>query len=321
VIQHVFVGENQVIKTKKRPGKKFNAKRTRMVARVYHLGAGRQSSYLVEAMLDGELPRADLVIFADTGDEPQWVYQQVDYLKAKCEAVGVPFATVKRPGWGIVGDIQHNLDQRFASLPLYTRGDDGKIGRMKRQCTSEYKIAPTEDYLLGWLVACGHATVVIDKNGNASRRVRPDVYTENYYGISFEEFWRAGNRGAGWQKAVYPMIDGRMTANDSVTWLRARGRPVPRKSACRICPFHDDEYWYWLQTESPADFDHACLFDEWLRSPQAKNRKQLKGLKQDVYLHRLCQPLRSIDFAALTRERERERETPLLELCGDYCMT
>jgi hypothetical protein len=321
VTQHAFIGENLVtrIRPKKR-GSAFNARRSRLAGRVYHLGAGRQSSYLIERMLDGELPRADIVVFADTGDEPYWVYKQVEYLKARCEEQGIRLVIVRRPGRGLVYDIQHNLDQRFASLPLYTRGDDGKIGRMRRQCTSEYKIKPSENLILTWLVEHGHAQVVIDKNGKASRRVRSDVYTENYYGISFEEFWRAGNRGAGWQKAIYPMIDERKTA-DAVEWLQAHHRPVPKKSACRICPFHDDDYWLWMQTEEPADFEHACQFDEWLRSPEAKNRKQLKGLRQDVYLHRTCQPLRSIDFAVLAAEKQRTGTAPLMELCGDFCMT
>jgi hypothetical protein len=317
--QLVFIGENQIVHVRKKRDKTFDTRRTRLAARIYHLGAGRQSSYLVERMLIGELPRADLVVFADTGDEPHWVYRQVEYLKARCADQDIPLAVVRRPGKGLVHDIQHNLDQRFASLPLYTRGEDGKIGRMKRQCTSEYKIEPSENLVLTWLVEHGHATIIIDKNGRTSRRVASDVYTENYYGISYEEWWRAGNRGPGWQRAVYPMIDERMTAADAVQWLRDHGRPVPKKSACRICPFHDDDYWLWMMTEEAADFEHACRFDEWLRSPEAKNRKQLKGLKQDVYLHRTCRPLRSIDFTALIKENN--QTLPLLDLCGDYCMT
>jgi hypothetical protein len=318
-IQHAFIGEDQIIlNRKKKRGSALNMRRTRLVARIYHLGAGRQSSYLLERMLIGELPRADLVVFADTGDEPRWVYEQVKYLQARCEEQDIPLFIVRQSEGGLVHDIQHNFDQRFASLPLYTRGGDGSIGRMKRQCTSEYKIAPSENMVLNWLVQHGHAMVVIDKNGRTSRRVHADVYTENYYGISYEEYWRAGNRGPGWQKAIYPMIDERKTADDAVLWLGTNNRPVPKKSACRVCPFHNDEYWLWMKTEEPEDFEYVCQFDEWLRSQEAKNRKQLRGLRQDVNLHRSCQPLRSVDFAMLEKDRQ---AAPLLDLCGDYCMT
>ena len=46
-------------------------------------GAGVQSGTIVEMIVEGELPMPDLIMFADTGDEPQYVYDHVKYLKTR----------------------------------------------------------------------------------------------------------------------------------------------------------------------------------------------------------------------------------------------
>ena len=75
-----------------------------VVARVLHLGAGVQSSCIAEMVLAGELPPVDLVIFADTGNEPPWVYKQVRYLAARFKASKIPFLVVRATPGGLVAD-------------------------------------------------------------------------------------------------------------------------------------------------------------------------------------------------------------------------
>ena len=260
-----------------------------LVGRVLHLGAGVQSSALLEMVIEGELPRVDLVLFADTGNEPEWVYAQVKYLEKRCIAAGIPFSIVKKPGLGLVENTLYG-DGLWAAMPLFTLNADGRVGRLKRQCTNEYKIEPCDDEIRDWLVEMKHAAV--DKKG--VRRVKPSVYVENLYGISADEMYRAGKRGPGWQKAVYPLIDREMTRTDCETWLKEHGLPVPLKSSCKICPYHDNVYWGWLQTHQPEVFAEVCDYDDWLRSPEAK--KRIPTLQQDCYLHESCVPLREIDF-------------------------
>jgi len=45
---------------------------------VLNLGAGVQSTCILRKMLAGELPRADVALFADTGWEPLSVYKHLD---------------------------------------------------------------------------------------------------------------------------------------------------------------------------------------------------------------------------------------------------
>jgi hypothetical protein len=202
---------------------------------------------------------------------------------------------------------------RFASMPLFTKNPvTGKVGMLRRQCTHEYKIEPSTSYVRDWLVARDHAKRITDKHGRTSRRVNRKVYIEDWYGISFDEFERAGrNRGAAWQRAVYPLIERRMRRADCVRWLVEHKLPVPRKSSCIVCPFHDAAYWADLHDHYPTLWDMVCQFDDWLRTPagaQAVARKR----RQSLYVHPACVPLREVDFRT---------HTPPVELCGDHCRT
>jgi hypothetical protein len=283
------------------------------VGRFLHLGAGVQSSTLAEMIVEGELAPVDAVVFADTKDEPPWVYEQLDYLEGRLATRGIPLERVARSAQGLVHDAIHGAG-RFASMPLYTQDPHtGKTGILRRQCTSEYKIEPSDDWVRNWLVAHGHARLIHDKRGWTRRQVSRQVCTEHLYGISLDEFYRSGKRGPGWQRAVYPLIDRRMRRSDCERWLRERGLRVPYKSSCVHCPFHDDTYWRRLKTDYPAYFERACQFDDWLRSPEGRRRFTRK-LRQDVFLHRSGIPLREVDFEA-------PGAGPLFELCGDYCMT
>lgn len=266
----------------------------RLVARVLHLGAGLQSSTLAEMVIAQVLPQLDLVIFSDTGDEPRHVYEQVKYLEQKLTHFDISLAIVRASDYGIVHDLTQGTG-RFASMPLFTRDiQTGKIGRIKRQCTSEYKIKPSNHYLLDWMLDRGYAKRAKDN----SRRVNQDIYIESWFGFSKEEFYRM-RRGSlpQWQKQVCPLIDMRMTRYDCKQWLIGRGLRVPRKSSCRVCPFRTDAEWLHMKLHEPNDFEHACQFDDWLRSDDAAERFTM-NLRNPVFLHQSCTPLRDIDFNA-----------------------
>lgn len=295
---------------------KKEAKPRHTVAKILHLGAGVQSSALAEMIVEGELPRVDFVIFADTGDEPDYVYSQVEYLKQRLAGVDIPLVTVRREGLGLVQSVLYGSG-RFITMPLYTKQSNGQVAIVRRQCTKEYKIVPSDNYTLNWMIEAGHAKW---SQGKAPRRiVNRDVLIENIYGISVEEFYRAGKRGPQWQSAVYPLIDKRMTRPDCVKWLRDHGLPVPKKSSCKRCPYHDDEYWLDQQTNHPIDFEESCAFDEFLRTPEGI--KRFKGsMKGKIFLHSSCQPLRSINLAERVAAKS---ATPLFDftdpLCGNHC--
>lgn len=299
----MFGAPSKVMRLKRaRKPKNFEGKF--LVSKVLQLGAGRQSSAIAEMIAEGDLPRIDYAIFADTGDEPQWVYDQVAYLTKRLASVGIPLYVVKsnvHPG-GIVEAVRSG--GRFASMPLYTGYPGIKKGILRRQCSNEWKVIPAESYTRQWMVEHGHAFV----RSNGARVIKRNLYIEQWYGIAADESYRVKERGPNWQKSVYPLVDLGWSTEDCLDYLKNKGLPIPGQSACRVCPYHDDMYWLMLKTYHLADFEHACQFDDWLRTPEAGLSISMGKIIQECYLHASCIPLREVDFAELIRSK-RQRKT------------
>lgn len=246
------------------------------------LGAGVQSSCLLEMSARGELPAYDLALFADTGNEPRAVYEQVSRLEDIATHAGIELRIVRRAGAGIVSDA---LAGGFSTMPLYVL-HRGKRTILRRQCTANYKIAPCDAEMRLWLMERGLASV----NARAQIRVNRGVIVNKHLGISSDERRRVSAPRVGWQKHEYPLIKAGMTRVDCEHWYTDKGLQPPPKSSCIVCPYHDDEYW---RTMPHAEFLEACAFDDALRSPEFQAKIKIRGA---LYLHRSCRPLRDIDF-------------------------
>lgn len=101
--------------------------------RLLSLGAGVQSTTVLLLACEGEIPRFDVALFADTGWEPRAVYTNLDRLAAHAERHGIPVRQVS------AGNIRADaLDprHRFVSMPLHTLNPDGSRGLARRQCTN-----------------------------------------------------------------------------------------------------------------------------------------------------------------------------------------
>ena len=98
--------------------------------------------------------KPDYMIFADTGWEPSFVYEHVEYLK---KAITIcPIITVER------GNIREDLIKaanpepgskeesksfagRVPNPPLFAaRPNGGRVGMLYRQCTHDYKVIPIQ---------------------------------------------------------------------------------------------------------------------------------------------------------------------------------
>lgn len=248
--------------------------------RVLLLGAGVQSSCIAEMSFAGVIEPMDMIIFADTGNEPAKIYEHVHYLKQKTPPETKFIVTKKEGTKGITEDFLS--DTRFASMPLYTIDANGKKGILRRQCTNEYKIEPCQNEILDELVLRGMAKY--DSIGR--RRVSVGTIVQMVYGISAEEGYRVKQREiTRWQKSVYPLVDMRLNRSGCLNWLETRGLRLPTKSSCIVCPYHNDEYWMSLTAE---EFESACLFDEKIRDMRSRS-----GIKDKVFLHSSRTPLRT----------------------------
>lgn len=217
--------------------------------RVLSLGAGVQSTTLLLMMLHGEIPKADHVIFADTGWEPKNVYKHLEYLKGLMVEAGMPFHTVSK------GNIRSDFlsdSKRYASMPLHLIGEDGKSGLVRRQCTAEYKIGP--------LMKKQRELAGLKPGGRCKEHRITTVI-----GISWDEVQRIKDPQFPWIKHDYPLIDRRLTREDCLKWCADKGYAVPPRSACVGCPFKSAKEWRALK-EMPEEWADAVEFDEALRT-------------------------------------------------------
>jgi hypothetical protein len=240
------------------------------------LGAGVQSTALLAMSALGlhSCPKADVAIFADTGDEPAWVYEHLERLK---EWSSIPIHVTAKGH--LSQDVQDRLTgkkKRFAAIPAWTRGKDGRAAPLRRQCTREYKIEPLEKKVRELL---GYRKYQRNKHRVAC-----------LLGISTDEVSRVKPSRTHWVTNVYPLIDAGFSRDDCARIIREAGLLVPKKSACVFCPFHDDRYWHDLKTNHPDEFARAVSFDLTIRDMTKT------GIQQPVFLHRSLRPLEEIDF-------------------------
>ncbi len=271
------------------------------------LGCGLQSSTIAEMIVEGKLPRVDVALFADTGDEPDYVYVQRDYLKERLASVDIPLVTVLEDS---IIDVIYRAKGRFASIPAYTL-IDGKKGKLRRQCTREYKITPIERYIRQWLLKRGHA-----KKTKAGKiyvtKSKTKVIT--HIGFTTSEALRMKPSRLGWQQFGWPLIDLGMSNSDCINWLKKHGLPVPQKSSCRICPFHKKSYWKEMRDKRPGDWQHVIEVDNFLRG-EGKKRFPA-SLRGELYLYKDAIPLEDVDFSAENKQED------FFDLCDEgYCFT
>ena len=115
---------------------------------VLNLGAGVQSTVLYLMAREGRLA-CDVAIFADTGEEPAAVYRHLAWLRS-LDRPPIWIRSASRLG----DDLQqgrNSTGHRFASIPAFTAPDHRtrppgtlRAGRVRRQCTAEYKVAVVE---------------------------------------------------------------------------------------------------------------------------------------------------------------------------------
>lgn len=263
---------------------------------VLALGAGVQSSCLALMMVAGEIPPADVAIFADTQAEPGYVYQWLDYLTDQAAGIGMPVERVT------AGSIITEIEDFAAaggperlSIPAFVAGADGRGAPLRRECTRTFKIAPQNRRiceLLGGQVRGKHV--------------------HQLFGISYDEIVRMRTSRVRYIENVYPLVDARMTREDCLTWLREHGHPAPEKSACVCCPYRDARGWTALKRQHPAEFARAVTLDHALR------RGQVRGVNKPVFTHRSLRPLDEIDFAALAGDPEAV-DPGFVEECDGLC--
>lgn len=273
--------------------------------RALSLGAGVQSTTLALMAAHGEIgPMPDCAVFADTGWEPQAVYNHLEWLMSG-NVLPFPVHIVSAGNirddligagdgkrWASIPAFAKTVTPAGAVVPVYDEDDDGElieigsrataretvsIGMIRRQCTTDYKIVPIR-------------RKVRELAGLTRKRSPGHPVVEQWIGISCDEIVRAKPSFEPWQVKRFPLIEKRMSRRDCLAWLRRNGYPDPPKSACVGCPFHDNARWRFMRDHDLAAWADAIEVDQALRNG-------VRGIRGEVFLHRSCVALEEADLS------------------------
>ena len=238
---------------------------------IISLGAGVQSSTMALMAARGEItPMPDCAIFADTGAEPQEVYDWLDWLEKQ-----LPFP-VHRVMWkeGLTRNIEDSLaGGRFASMPAFTESATSAGGMLRRQCTREFKIQPITQKV--------RELVGLKKGKHAPRN---EVLVSQWIGISRDEIQRMKDMREKWIDGRWPLLELKMTRWHCLEWMQKNGYMEPPRSACVYCPYHSNAEWQHLKNNYPEAWEEAQRIDALIRDG-------VPGTKEKLYLHRDMKPL------------------------------
>ena len=238
-------------------------------------GAGVQSTALLVLAAQRKID-FDLFLFANVGDDsehPDSLRYYREIAVPYAEANGIELVELKRiptKGWsaGKVETLWGRLmkpDSR--SLPIPVRMSNGAPGT--RSCTADFKIR----------------VVAKELKRRGATKTNPALVA---LGISVDEIQRAKpgvDPREPSQDRTYPLLDLGITRTVCKRIIADAGLPVPGKSACFFCPFHDKDAWRSLKRDTPDLFEKSCQLENTL------NERRVMLGKDPVWLTRHGIPL------------------------------
>lgn len=260
------------------------------------LGAGVQSSTIALMAAKGEIgPMPEAAIIADTKHEPRAVYAWLDWLEKQ-----LPYPVIRVTAgdlWKSATNVRRTQDGErtyiSTGIPVFFTGSEGgelttRKGIGKRQCTRDFKtnvITRQVKQLVGLK--------------RVSKKT-PTMAT-TWIGISADEPHRAKPSREHWITKRFPLLELDMDREDCLEWMRDNGYPVPPRSACTFCPFHDDNSWLALE---PDELVAVAQKEKELQAAYARTTA-IQGVP---YFHESRVPLLEVKFQPTAKHTTRQRK-------------
>lgn len=223
---------------------------------VWSYGGGTQTAAIAVLVLQGQLPRPDVIVMADTGRELQstWDYLH-NVVQPALSTVGLTVQIAPHE----LATVDMYAGNNDLLLPAFVRNNQGKVGKMPTLCSNEWK----QRVIRRWLREQG-----VDD-------------CDVWLGISTDELERMKPSGLNWYRHIYPLIELVPTSRAQCAALvESYGWPHPPKSRCWMCPNQSPNDWRRMKTEQPGEFAKAVELEQ-----------ELQAVDADVYLHRSAIPL------------------------------
>ena len=253
---------------------------------------------LAAMMALDELPRVDFLIHADTRHERSATYAFKRRWKPWLGEHGLHMVEVTGRRTDVVTEWSNS---KSVMIPAFTTERlTGNRGKVRRQCTHDWKIMPIRRFIRAELERRGVP-------------LRPGV-VEMWMGISLDEFRRMRDSDAAYITNVYPLVDRRISRADCITWLRQHELEVPPRSSCTFCPFRGLESWRELKREGGPDWQESLEVDETIRDRRPSH---------ELFVHPYRKPLaQAVSIPEDEGARQLELEVDLEHPCDSgHCFT
>jgi len=225
-----------------------------------------------------QVPIYDVVLFCDLGLEPSWVYGQVNFIKQACEWAGIPFYVLKST---LYEDYMNDFGKkRVVSIPFWSVDQDGKKGKMMRNCTLDYKITLMQNFVRWNLM--GYAK---------GQRTKPEDIKahEMHLGFSKEEERRCKENPHKMFVNKFPLCEMNLVRADNYAYIKDIWGLDTKASACCFCPFHTNYFFRYIKKNDQEEYKKTIEFDQMLEDQQpntkitsklyiSKSRKRIKDL-------------------------------------------
>lgn len=259
--------------------------------RALSYGGGVQSTAMLVLAAERRID-FPVALFANVGDDsenPDTIDYFRDVAQPYAESHGIELVElhkVRRDG--SIDTLLQRIERETTSIPIPMRLSMGAPGT--RKCTSEFKIR----------------VVAKELRRRGARRDNPAVLA---LGISLDEYQRMRtDSGIPHETLAYPLIDLRMTRQDCVNIINGAGLPVPPKSSCYFCPFHNRRMWMELRRDRPD------LFAESVRIERLLNDRRERLGKDPMWMTDALRPLDE----AITEDGQLDLFAPGCDIAG-YC--
>lgn len=255
---------------------------------IISLGAGIQSYTMLKMAELGILtPKPVAAAFANTGWELPETIALVQSLVKECS---IPVHILQR---GSLREAAMKCTKQtwWPGIPVYSSNAKGTEGKLRRKCTTTFKVALLESFSKKMLNRTGAEKVI------------------QWKGLTVDEIYRLKESGKPWYSIRWPLCEMGLNREQCKQWLISHELAVPSRSACIGCPYHSDIYWRWLKLKRPEQWNEAVAFDNRIRNG-------VKGLKHQAFVHRSLKPLSEVDFST---EEERGQLNMFNNECEGMC--
>lgn len=247
-----------------------------MSVNVVSYGGGVQSTALLVLAARGEIDFRTF-LFANVGDDsehPASLRYVREVAAPYAAAHGIELVELQRT-WkrgdrkGQVETLWGRLTREGSrSIPIPVRMSGGSP--TNRACTGDFKIdVIAADLRQRGVTADDPATVALGISVDEIERARPGIDPRSPL-----------------QRRVYPLLDLGLSRGDCRRVIADGGLPVPPKSSCFFCPFHDADAWRNLLDETPELFAKSVELERKLNERPGRDKNPVFLTRHGIPLDR-----------------------------------